>query len=200
MHTNDILPPEFYKNDDTLAVCRQLLGKKLCTLIDGIYTSGMIVEAEAYRGPEDLGSHAYNNRRTARNETMYAEGGVIYMYICYGIHDMLNIVAGREGDSHAVLIRALQPLEGVQHMCDRRGIQDIKRLCKGPGALAKAMGLQKKHDGLSLQSGVVWIEDAPDIGKDMVVETSRIGLNIQGVYRDIPWRFYIKGNSFISKK
>ena len=85
-------------------------------------------------------------------------------------------------------------------MCDRRGIQDIKRLCKGPGALAKAMGLQKKHDGISLQSGVVWIEDAPDIGKDMMVETSRIGLNIQGVYRDIPWRFYIKGNSFISKK
>lgn len=200
MHTTDILPPEFYKNDDTLTVCRQLLGKKLCTLIDGIYTSGMIVEAEAYRGPEDLGSHAYNNRRTARNETMYAEGGVIYMYICYGIHDMLNIVTGREGDSHAVLIRALQPLEGVQHMCDRRGIQDVKRLCKGPGALAKAMGLQKKHDGLSLQSGLVWIEDAPDIGKDMMVETSRIGLNIQGVYRDIPWRFYIKGNSFISKK
>lgn len=200
MRTADLLPPEFYKNDDTLAVCRQLLGKKLCTFIDGIYTSGMITEVEAYRGPEDLGSHAYNNRRTTRNETMYAEGGLIYMYICYGIHDMLNIVTGKEGDSHAVLIRALQPLEGIPHMCERRGIQDMKRLCKGPGALAKAMGLQKKHDGISLQSEIVWIEDAPEITGDQMVETSRIGLNIQGVYRDIPWRYYIKDNSFISRK
>ena len=124
MSTFEKLPPHFYTQEDTLQVCRQLLGKKLCTSIDGAFTSGIIVETEAYRGPEDLGSHAYNNRKTARNDMMYSEGGVVYMYICYGIHDMLNIVTGKEGSSHAVLVRALQPVDGIQHMCERRGIQD----------------------------------------------------------------------------
>lgn len=200
MSISSKLPPHFYMQEDTLQVSRQLLGKKLCTAIDGVYTSGIIVETEAYRGPEDLGSHAYNQKRTARNDMMYSEGGVVYMYICYGIHDMLNIVTGKEGSSHAVLIRALQPADGVYHMCERRGIQDLKRLCKGPGALAKALGLNKLHNGVSLQSDAIWIEDADDLKAESIVETSRIGLNIQGVYRDIPWRFYIKGNQFISRK
>jgi len=200
MSTFAKLSADFYTQENTLLVCRQLLGKKLCTSIDGIFTSGIIVETEAYRGPEDLGSHAYNNRRTTRNDIMYAEGGVVYMYICYGIHDMLNIVTGKEGSSHAVLIRALQPADGIPHMCERRGIQDLKRLCKGPGALAKAVGLSKKHNGMSLQSDVIWVEDAPTLVEESIVETSRVGLNIQGVYRDVPWRFYIKGNPFISKK
>lgn len=194
------LSDDFYRQEDTIAVSRQLLGKKLCTLIDGVFTSGIIVETEAYQGPEDLGSHAYNNKRTSRNETMYAEGGVVYMYICYGIHDMLNIVTGKEGSSHAVLIRALEPADGIRHMCERRGIQDLKRLCKGPGALARAMGLNKKHNGMSLQGDTVWIEDAAGLGEENIVETARVGLNIQGAYRDIPWRFYIKGNIFISRK
>lgn len=200
MPSSNKLSVEFYTQDDTLLISRQLLGKKLCTSIDGIFTSGLIVETEAYRGPDDLGSHAYNNKRTSRNDIMYAEGGVAYMYICYGIHDMLNIVTGKEGNSHAVLIRALEPVDGIQHMVDRRGIQDLKRLCKGPGALARAMGLSKKHNGMSLQSDVVWVEDSADISKHDIWETSRVGLNIQGLYRDIPWRFYIKGNQFISRK
>ena len=200
MSTSVKLSADFYTRENTLLVCRQLLGKKLCTSIDGIFTSGIIVETEAYRGPEDLGSHAYNNKRTTRNDIMYAEGGVVYMYICYGIHDMLNIVTGKEGSSHAVLIRALQPADGVLHMCERREIQDLKRLCKGPGALAKALGLSKKHNGVSLESDLIWVEDAPTLVEESIVETSRVGLNIQGLYRDIPWRFYIKGNPFISKK
>lgn len=194
------LSADFYTQEDTLLVSRQLLGKKLCTFIDGIFTSGIIVETEAYRGPEDLGSHAYNNKRTTRNDIMYAEGGVVYMYICYGIHDMLNIVTGKEGNSHAVLIRALEPVNGIRHMYERRGIQDLRRLCKGPGALAKALSLSKKHNGVSLQSDIIWIEDAPAIAEENIVETARVGLNIQGLYKEIPWRFYIKGNSFISKK
>lgn len=200
MSAYEKLSADFYKQDDTLLIARQLLGKKLCTSIDGIFTSGLIVETEAYRGPDDLGSHAYNNKRTSRNDIMYAEGGVAYMYICYGIHDMLNFVTGKEGSSHAVLIRALQPLDGMEHMVERRGIQDIKRLCKGPGALARAMGLNKTHNGMSLQSKVIWVEDFPDIPYDNILETARVGLNIQGAYRDIPWRFYIKGNQFISRK
>lgn len=200
MLTSAKLPPHFYTQEDTLQISRQLLGKKLCTSIDGIFTSGIIVETEAYRGPEDLGSHAHNDRRTARNEMMYSEGGVVYMYICYGIHDMLNIVTGKKGSSHAVLIRALQPADGIQHMFERRGIYDQKRLCKGPGALAKALGLNKLHNGVSLQGDAIWIEDADDLKGESIVETSRVGLNIQGVYRNIPWRFYIKENLFISKK
>lgn len=200
MSTSSKLPPHFYMQEDTLQVSRQLLGKRLCTSIDGIFTSGIIVETEAYRGPEDLGSHAYNEKRTARNDMMYSAGGVVYMYICYGIHDMLNIVTGKEGSSHAVLIRAVQPADGIHHMCERRGVQDLKRLCKGPGALAKALGLNKLHNGVSLQSDTIWIEDAEDLAAESIVETSRVGLNIQGFYRDIPWRFYIKGNQFISRK
>ncbi|HEX8355836.1 MAG TPA: DNA-3-methyladenine glycosylase, partial [Segetibacter sp.] len=103
------LPISFYQNDDVVTLSENLLGKYLYTFVDNQLAGGIIVETEAYRGPEDRGSHAYNHRRTARNEIMYAQGGVVYMYICYGIHDMLNIVTGKEGESHAILIRAIEP-------------------------------------------------------------------------------------------
>ncbi|WP_069661208.1 DNA-3-methyladenine glycosylase [Arcticibacter eurypsychrophilus] len=194
------LPDEFYLREDVLLIARQLLGKKLCTDVDGLFSSGIIVEAEAYIGPEDRGSHAYNNKRTNRNEVMYARGGVIYMYICYGIHDMLNIVTGAEGSSHAILIRALQPVDGISIMQNRRGITDLKKLCKGPGALAKAMGLFKLHNGISLQSNKIWIEEGEVVSPEQVVETARVGMNFEGIYKRIPWRFYIKENPYISKK
>lgn len=194
------LPTEFYLREDVLLIARQLLGKKLCTNVDGLFSSGIIVEAEAYNGPEDLGSHAYNNKRTSRNEIMYAQGGVVYMYICYGIHDMLNIVTGAEESSHAILIRALQPVDGISIMQQRRGMGDLKKLCKGPGALAKAMGLTKLHNGISLQGNEIWIEDYDVLPPGEIVETARVGLNIEGIYKSIPWRFYIKGSPYISKK
>ena len=193
------LPDEFYLREDVLLIARQLLGKKLCTYVDGLFSSGIIVETEAYSGPEDLGSHAYNNKRTARNEVMYARGGVVYMYICYGIHDMLNIVTGADGTSHAILIRALQPVDGISIMQERRGLLAPQKLCKGPGALAKAMGLKKLHNGISLRSNEIWIEDNEELSPEEVVETARVGLNIEGVYKSIPWRFYIKGNAYISR-
>ncbi|EOR95862.1 DNA-3-methyladenine glycosylase II [Arcticibacter svalbardensis MN12-7] len=194
------LPDGFYLREDVLLIARELLGKKLCTDVDGLFSSGIIVEVEAYMGPEDRGSHAYNNKRTNRNEVMYARGGVVYMYICYGIHDMLNIVTGAEGSSHAILIRALQPADGIPIMQSRRGITDLKKLCKGPGALAKAMGLVKLHNGISLQSDKIWIEENKDVSPENVVETARVGMNFEGIYKSIPWRFYIKGNPYISKK
>jgi len=196
------LSTEFYQREDVVLIAEELLGKYLYTRINGELAAGIIVETEAYRGPEDLGSHAYNHRRTPRNEIMYAAGGVVYMYICYGIHDMLNIVTGHEGSSHAVLIRALEPVEGIELMRERRKIlTDDRKLCKGPGALAKAMGLNKSHNAISLQGDTVWIEDKgfnPD--PDKMVATSRIGLNISEPYKSIPWRFYIANNSFISRK
>jgi DNA-3-methyladenine glycosylase len=195
------LPITFYQSTDVVSLAENLLGKRLLTCVGGELTGGIIVETEAYRGPEDVGSHAYNHRRTARNEIMYAKGGVVYMYICYGIHDMLNIVTGEVGDSHAILIRAIEPTIGLDTMRTRRGFQnDDRRLCKGPGALAKAMGLQKIHNGVSLSGDMIWIEETDlPISSEDTVACPRIGLNIPEPYKSIPWRFYIKGNRYVSR-
>jgi DNA-3-methyladenine glycosylase len=194
------LAPEFYQQDVVL-VARQLLGKYVFSLIDGEVTGGIIVETEAYRGPEDRGSHAYNGRRTPKNEMMYAAGGVAYMYICYGIHDMLNVVTGPEGTSHAALIRAIEPVAGLNIMRARRLLFDVdERLCQGPGALAKAMGLTKKLNGANLEGETIWIEDRGlSFPEQAVCSSGRVGMNFDGIYKTIPWRFYIKGNRFVSK-
>ncbi len=195
------LERSFYLNTNAVEIARNLLGKVIYSSVDKIITGGVIVETEAYKGPEDVGSHSYNGKRTVRNEMMYAEGGLVYMYICYGIHNMLNIVTGPEGSSHAVLIRALEPVTGIDVMRQRRSVFDNdKRLCKGPGALCKAMGLSKKHNGVSLAGDTVWIEDRGTVlTDDEIIASPRVGLNITGPYRDIPWRFYIKRNPYISR-
>lgn len=195
------LPLSFYQREDTLLISRELLGKYLFTCINGELCGGIITETEAYMGPADRGSHAWNNRRTARTEIMFGEGGFVYMYICYGIHDMLNIVAGKKEKPHAILIRALEPFIGIDIMRQRRGIfnEDI-RLCRGPGALAKAMGLNKSHNGISLEGGEIWIEDRGMILNDEQICTSpRVGMNFAGFYKTVPWRFYIKGSRYVSK-
>lgn len=196
-----ILPLSFYTRDDVVLISKELIGKYVFTDIEGLLCGGIIVETEAYMGPEDTGSHAFNGRRTGRNEIMYAEGGVTYMYICYGIHDMLNIVTGVAGTSHAVLIRALEPVVGLNVMRERREVfNDDRRLCKGPGALAKALGLRKVHNGLSLEESTIWIEDRGNVLEENdIVASARIGLNIEGPFRDIPWRFYIRGNRYVSR-
>lgn len=195
------LPVEFYRQDDVVQIARQLLGKHIYSLVDGNISGGIIVETEAYRGPEDRGSHAYNDKRTPRNEMMYEAGGLAYMYICYGIHDMLNIVTGAHGTSHAALIRAIEPIEGIDIMRSRRNVFDKdKRLCQGPGALAKAMGLTKLHNGTDLQGEVIWLEDKGFTYPDhQVVASARVGMNFDGPYKTIPWRFYVKGNPFVSR-
>lgn len=198
---NNKLPVGFYRQDDVVSVARDLLGKYVYSLVDGQLTGGIIVETEAYRGPHDRGSHAYNNKRTPRNEMMYSAGGVAYMYICYGIHDMLNIVTGTEGMSHAALIRAIEPIEGLDIMRIRRGVfdQDL-RLCQGPGALAKALGLTKLHNGADLQGDIVWLTDHGITYRDeQVVASARVGMNFEGPYKTIPWRFYVRGNQFVSR-
>ncbi len=132
---------------------------------------------------------------------MYRAGGVAYMYICYGIHDMLNIVTGTEGMSHAALIRAIEPIEGLDVMRNRRAVfDDDKRLCQGPGALAKAMGLSKLHNGTDLQGDTIWLTDEGLSYSDLeVMAGARVGMNFEGPYKTIPWRFYVKGNSHVSR-
>lgn len=195
------LPLDFYRQTDVVSVARQLLGKHLYSNIGGQLTGGIIVETEAYCGPDDRGSHAYNNKRTPRNEMMYRAGGVAYMYICYGIHDMLNIVTGIEGMSHAALIRAIEPIDGLDVMCERIGIFDNKkRLCQGPGALAKALGLSKLHNGADLQDDLIWLtEEGPSYTDEQVIASARVGMNFDGPYKTIPWRFYVKGNPHVSR-
>ncbi|MEO8795902.1 MAG: DNA-3-methyladenine glycosylase [Daejeonella sp.] len=195
------LSADFFQREDTLTIARELLGKVLISNINDQLTGGIIVETEAYQGPLDRGSHAYGGKRTARNEMMYNRGGLVYMYICYGIHDMINVVTGSNDSSHAILIRALQPTLGLEVMRERRNIynQD-KRLCQGPGALSKAMGLNKSHNGIDLQHDLIWIEDQNiNFSNDEILETARVGMNFDGPYKTIPWRFLVKDNKYVSK-
>ncbi len=195
------LPLNFYQRDDAVLIARELIGKRLYTCIGGELTGGIIVETEAYQGPADRGSHAHAGRRTPRNEIMYRAGGLTYMYICYGIHDMFNVVTGSEGVSHAVLVRAIEPRIGLEIMRKRRNVYSKDNfLCRGPGSLAKALGLSKAQNGCSLLSDEIWLEEETEL----IVETdllasARIGMNFDGPYKTIPWRFYLKGNSNVSK-
>ena len=194
------LSKSFYLREDTLLIAKQLLGKFVFTKIDGILTGGMIVETEAYIGPLDAGSHAFNNRKTNKNATMFEAGGVAYLYICYGIHNMLNVVTGPVGSSHAILIRAIEPIIGIETMQQRRGDVPLKRLAKGPGSLAKALGLNKSFDKESLTDNLIWIEDqGVIINEQNIKATGRVGLSCAEPYFSIPWRFYLFGNAFVSK-
>ncbi len=196
-----ILPPSFYQSEDVVGIARALIGKLVFTRIDNELTGGIIVETEAYKGPEDRGSHAHQMRRTARNESMYSEGGTAYVYICYGIHNMLNVVTNRAGIPHAVLIRAIEPLTGIRTMVERRGILHFtKRICAGPGSLAKALGISKAQDGISLLGKELWLEDQDmPLNEEEIIAAPRVGMNFDGPYKSIPWRFYLKGNKFVSK-
>ena len=195
------LPQSYYTNEDVVFLAKDLVGKSLFVQTEGVLTGGIIVETEAYKGPEDVGSHAYNHRRTSRNDIMYSVGGVVYMYICYGIHDMLNIVTGTENMAHAILIRAIQPTTGIEIMRERRKVfkEDV-RLCRGPGALAKALALKKVHNGISLQSDEIWIEEQGlTVDQNQITAGPRIGLNIDEPYKSIPWRFYLTGSPYVSR-
>ena len=195
------LTTDFYQREDTLQIARDLLGKSVFSSIDGELCGGIIIETEAYMGPDDRGSHTFNNLRTPRNEMMFSAGGVVYMYICYGIHNMLNIVTGSSNMPHAILIRAIEPNLNLEVMRDRRNIfNDDVRLCKGPGALCKALGLNKTHNGTDLQSEIIWVEDTNFRYSDSQIKTTpRVGMNFEGEYKSIPWRFYAKGNKYVSR-
>lgn len=195
------LPLSFYQQNDAVFIARKLLGKNIYTNIDGLLAGGIIVETEAYIGPDDRGSHAYKNRRTSRTQTMFAAGGITYMYVCYGIHNMLNVVTGKEDLPHAVLIRALEPNTGIDVMRERRQLfnQD-QRLCRGPGVLTKALGLKKNHNGISLLDDLIWIEDRNMFIEDTdIISSARVGMNFDGPYQLIPWRFYIRSNPNVSR-
>lgn len=194
------IPLSFYQREDVVQIAQDLLGKYLFTNIEGVITAGIIVETEAYKGPEDRGSHAHNNKVTERNKVMYEAGGIAYVYICYGIHDLFNVVTGPKGSSHAVLIRGLEPIEGIEWMQERRKMPLKSTLTAGPGSLAKALGITKALNAADLQGDEVWLEDRGlTYPHNEISSGPRIGMNFDGPYKMIPWRFWVKENRFVSK-
>lgn len=190
---------EFYRRADTSGVAKDLLGKILCVQQAEGFCSGRIVETEAYVGIEDRGCHAYGGKRTPRNETMYADGGVCYIYICYGIHQMFNVVTNSENQPHAVLIRALQPLEGLPLIKERRPGQALENLARGPGLVGQAMGFHVTQNGTSLLGEQFWIEDDDNFDTGSIIESPRVGMNFEGYYKTVPWRFRIGASAYTSR-
>ena len=183
-----------------LLIAKELLGKVLVTKWNGVVTTGRIVECEAYDGIIDKASHAFGGRRTDRNETMYAEAGTAYVYICYGIHHLFNVITNDKDIPHAILIRALDPVSGVEKMLKRRKKKKMDySITKGPGSLSVAMGISIKHDHYSLQSDQLYIADDGFIIQNKNITASpRIGVESSAVAAKYPYRFFLKGNPFVS--
>ncbi|WP_242692258.1 DNA-3-methyladenine glycosylase [Aridibaculum aurantiacum] len=196
------LPPEFYRRSDVITITRDLIGKLVVTTFDGLTTSGRIVEAEAYNGPHDKAAHSYNNRRTNRTEVMFAEGGVAYVYLCYGIHQMFNIVTNQKDIPNAILIRALEPVAGIDTMLLRSDkITHGYDLTRGPGNVAKALGIYTRHSGMSLQGNEIFIaDDGTTYSDDEIAITPRIGVDYAGEDALLPYRFILKSSKYLSGK
>lgn len=195
------LPFSYYLNPDVIFLAKDLLGKVLYTQIDGKISAGIIVETEAYFGVQDKASHAYGGRRTNRTEIMFGAGGVSYVYLCYGIHHLFNIVSSVEGEPHAVLIRAIEPLEGKQFMEERRNMISTKSaISSGPGSAAKAMGIDASFNKKDLNGDEIWLEDhGIRYTEDQIFASPRVGVAYAQEHALLPWRFFIKGNKYVSK-
>lgn len=185
---------EFLK--DPFHVAKNLLGATLHSNIGGKPTSGRIVELELYTGRGDKACHAWRGK-TPRNAVMFGPGGFAYVYFVYGMHHMMNVVISKAGEANAILIRALEPIDGLETMKARRKIRDEKNLCNGPAKLTQALGITRKHNGEDLEGAVIWLEASPK--KFPAASGKRIGVDYAGKDAALPWRFVIKGNKFISK-
>lgn len=195
------LPLSYYSNQDVLFLAKDLLGKVIFTEIDGNITAGIIVETEAYFGIQDKASHAYGGRRTDRTETLYNHGGISYVYLCYGIHHLFNVVTSVENDPHAVLIRAIEPLIGKEIMESRRNMPASKAaISSGPGSAAKALGIDRTFNQKDLSGSEIWIENHnTQYSLDEIESGPRVGVAYAGEDALLPWRFWIKGNKYVSK-
>ena len=191
-----ILDESFYLRGNVVKVARELLGKILFTNIRGEVTSGLIVETEAY-SQQERGCHAFNGM-TARNKVMFKAGGIAYVYLCYGVHHLFNIVTNVDGVADAVLIRAIEPLTGEEYMLRRTKAESSNRISSGPGKLAKAMGIDRSFNGKYLGSEDVWVEDVGRV-VHKIKASKRIGLDFAGRDALLPWRFTIQGNRWVSK-
>lgn len=194
------MPPEFFTRHDVVQIAKDLLGCYLISEIGGIRTAGRISETEAYRAPDDRACHAYANRRTPRTEVMFHEGGHAYIYLCYGIHHLFNVVTGPEGSAHAVLIRAIEPTEGLATMLLRRNMKQLKpALTTGPGSLAQALGLTTALNGqyLLAPGSPIWLEGrSTPLSEAEIGVDKRIGVESAGECAAWEWRFFLKNSKF----
>lgn len=185
------IPAAYYLNENVVEIATDLIGKVLCTRINGVITSGIICETEAYAGINDKASHAYGGRRTQRTETMFSKGGIAYVYLCYGIHHLFNVVTNQEDIPHAVLVRGIFPLDGIESMKKRK---NISRLTKGwsigPGNVSKVLGITTKLDGFNLTGNKIWIEDQSlKIDKNKIIAGPRVGVDYAGEDAKLSYRF-----------
>lgn len=196
------LDKAFYEREDVVKIARELIGKVLVTNFDGVITSGRIVETEAYNGVVDKASHAYNNRRTKRTEIMFGEGGNAYVYLCYGIHHLFNVVTNVKDVPHAVLIRAVEPLEGIDTMLERMKRTKLDfSIGRGPGNVSKALGIATHHTGNTLFGKDIYIaEDGIKIPSKHIIASPRIGVDYAAEDALLPYRFYVQNNGYVSGK
>ena len=194
------LPIQFYERPDVVLIAKELIGKIIVTCFNGVITSGRIVETEAYIGLTDKASHSFGGKRTARNEHMYASAGTSYVYICYGMHHLFNVVTNKKNVPDAVLVRAVEPLQGVELMLKRTGKKILDNtLTRGPGNAAKALGILKDHSGVDLLKNKICIsDDGFVINNNLIGISRRIGVESSGEAALLPYRFYIKGNRYVS--
>ena len=194
------LTQDFYQQEDILTISQELLGKVLCTNFHGELTNGIIVETEAYAGITDKASHAYGGKRTKRTEIMYAPGGCAYIYLCYGIHHLFNVITGKENIPHAVLIRAIEPQDGLKIMLQRRNKKKADHtLTAGPGSLSQALDITIENSGVSLTGNLIWLEDQNIYYKNHdIIARPRVGVQYAGNDAKNPWRFQIENSLWVS--
>ena len=184
------LPVSFFEHEHTLQTAKLLIGKVLVSNIDGSITTGIISETEAYLGEKDRASHAFGLRRTTRTEIMFGPAGHVYVYLCYGIHHLFNVVTNIKGVPHAILIRNILPLAGLDVMMKRRNKNELKTLLTGPGTLSQALGINISHNGTKLSGSQIFIEDhGISISEDRIESTPRIGVDYAGEDAALPYRF-----------
>ena len=187
------LEKKFYTGGDVVVIAKELLGKYIFTKINGKLTAGIITETEAYAGVNDRACHAYNNLRTKRTEVMYAEGGVAYVYFCYGMHHLFNVVTNKKNIPEAVLIRSIKPVEGTEIILRRGKKKNLTdNICCGPGTITQAMGIKTMHTGTLLTGNLIWLEDRGiKYNENEIKKNSRIGVNYAGDDALLPYRFSV---------
>jgi DNA-3-methyladenine glycosylase len=201
MRTKGKLGRDYYSSGDTIGLARDMLGKLLVVPdASGNRVTGMIVETEAYLGVDDRAAHSYGGRRTARNEVTYGGGGFAYVFFVYGMYYQLNFVTGTEGIAHVVLIRAVEPVDGIEIMRARRGEMKDTNLTSGPGKLCIAFDIDRRYNGTDLSGDEMWLEGHIRFSEDDISVGKRIGIDYAGPDAENPWRFWVKGNKYVSRK
>jgi DNA-3-methyladenine glycosylase len=195
------LEKDFFQQTNVVQIAQDLLGKVICTHLEGDLTTAMITEVEAYRGKDDRACHAFGYKKTNRTKTMFLSGGHAYVYLCYGIHELFNIVTNVENEPDAVLIRSVQPLDGLEKQLERRKSDRLKpMLWAGPGKVSAALGINRSFDALTLIGNQIWLEGrGVKVRHTDIVADTRIGVEYAGEDAKRPWRFYLADNPYVSK-